>query len=252
MNSTFSSEEFSRYARQIKLQEVGILGQEKLKKARVLCIGLGGLGSPLTLYLAAAGVGTLGLVDKDAIELSNLQRQILYETKQVGYSKTKAAKAKLLAFNPNLEVQTYEEKISRENVTELKELIKSYDLVADCTDNFATRYLIHDTCLALRKPYAYASVSQFQGYCSLFLGDGGPCLHCVFPRSVEQDCFHSCGEDGVLGVSPGVLGTLQATEIIKWILGVGQSLEGRLLKVDFLKMEFKTIHLVKNPDCVCF
>jgi molybdopterin/thiamine biosynthesis adenylyltransferase/rhodanese-related sulfurtransferase len=239
-----STDELTRYAQQIKLDSIGLIGQEKLKNAKVLCVGLGGLGSPLLLYLAAAGVGTLGLIDDDKVELSNLQRQILYDSTQVGQEKTVAASAQLLALNPNLHVNTYTEKLSLSNATQL---IGEYDLIADGSDNFYTRYLLHDVCFELKKPYVYASASQFQGYCSIF--NGSPCFRCVFPTPPAAHLIPNCSAGGVLGVLPGLLGMIQATEIIKWILNIGTALEKRLLMVDVLDMRFKEIQLTQNPDC---
>jgi adenylyltransferase/sulfurtransferase len=241
---SLSAEEFMRYSEQIKLDEIGLSGQKKLKAARVLCVGLGGLGTPALLYLAAAGVGTLGLVDGDSLELSNLHRQILYRFAEIGSQKTKAASAALLALNPTIQLEVYAEKITAKNA---KTLLSSYDIVIDGSDNFATRYLIHDVCFELEKPYVYASVSQFQGQCSLFYGSKGPCLHCLFPPLSGR--VPNCKEAGVLGVVPGLLGVMQAAEAIKWLLKIGCTLEKRLLMVDILKMKFKEIHLVSNPDC---
>ncbi|MBA2651062.1 MAG: molybdopterin-synthase adenylyltransferase MoeB [Tatlockia sp.] len=246
VNHSLSADELIRYSQQIKLDEIGFQGQEKLKNARVLCVGLGGLGSPLLLYLAAAGVGTLGLVDDDIVELSNLQRQILYRSPQVAHQKTVAAKAELLALNPSIQVNTYAEKLTENNAAQL---ISQYDIIADGSDNFYTRYLIHDVCFELDKPYVYASASQFQGYCSIFYGSKGPCFRCLFPMPPSSDTIPNCDSGGVLGVLPGLLGIIQAAEIIKWILKIGSPLEKRLLMIDLLKMTFKEVHLSQNPDC---
>ena len=243
-NHTLSSDEMFRYSRQINLKEMGLSGQEKLKNARVLCVGLGGLGSSLLLYLAAAGVGRLGLVDSDTVELSNLQRQILYRQSQIFYPKTAAASAQIRALNSNIQVDTYCEQLTENNATQL---ISQYDIIADCSDNFYTNYLIHDVCFSQRKPYVYASVSQFQGYCSFFNGKG-PCLRCLFP-SPDPKLSPTCNENGILGVVPGILGSIQATEVLKSILGVGQLLEEKLLIADLLKMTFREIQLSQNPDC---
>lgn len=243
---SLSSDELLRYSRQINLKEIGLSGQEKLKNARVLCVGLGGLGSSLLLHLAAAGIGRLGLVDADSIELSNLQRQILYRLPHVSYSKTASALEQILALNPTIQVDAYYEKLTEKNATQL---ITQYDIVADCSDNFYTNYLLHDVCFRQKKPYVYASISQFQGYCGLFNGKEGPCLRCVFPTPPAPKLIPSCDEGGVLGVVPGILGTIQATEIIKWVLEIGDLLEKRLLIVDLLKMTFKKIELFQNPDC---
>ena|SRR3990167_8233626 len=243
-NHSLSSAELFRYSRQINLREIGLSGQEKLKNARVLCVGLGGLGSSLLLYLAASGVGRLGLVDSDAVELSNLQRQILYREPQISCTKTASAAAQIQALNSNIQVDTYCEKLTENNAAQL---IRQYDILADCSDNFYTNYLIHDVCFSQRKPYVYASVSQFQGYCSFFNGKG-PCLRCLFPTP-DPELSPPCNESGILGVVPGILGAIQATEVLKWILGIGQLLEKKLLIADLLKMTFREIQLSQNPDC---
>lgn len=246
MHTHLSADEIMRYAQQIKLPEVGLDGQKKLKDARVLCIGLGGLGSPLLLYLAAAGVGKLGIVDHDNVELTNLHRQILYREKHLGQAKSISAREQLLALNPSIEVNSYTEKLTPDNADEL---ISQYDIIADGSDNFSTRYLIHDTCFKFSKPYVYASAGQFQGYCSIFhANQENPCLRCLFPSAISHTKAN-CASDGVIGVLPGILGILQATEIIKWILNIGTGLVKRLLMVDLLAMSFKDIHLHKNPDC---
>src|SRR5436190_1203377 len=246
MSSFLTPDEIMRYTQQIKLAEIGLEGQKKLKQARVLCIGLGGLGSPLLLYLAAAGVGKLGIVDHDQVELTNLHRQILYRSQDLHQSKAILAKQQLLALNPSIQVHAYPEKLTQHNVDEL---ISQYDIIADGSDNFATRYLIHDSCFKFNKPYMYASAGQFQGYCSIFHANAeNPCLHCLFPNT-PFDSKLNCVTEGVIGVLPGLLGILQATEIIKWILKLGSSLVKRLLTVDLLSMTFKEIHLRKNHDC---
>lgn len=246
MSNFLSADEIIRYAQQIKLSEIGLEGQKKLKQARVLCIGLGGLGSPLLLYLAAAGVGKLGIIDHDQVELTNLHRQILYRTQDLNQSKAILAKQHLLALNPDIEVQAYPQKLTQNNV---EALINQYDIIADGSDNFMTRYLIHDSCFKFNKPYVYASAGQFQGYCALFHANSeSPCLHCLFPKTTS-DINVNCATDGVLGVLPGLLGILQATEIIKWIVKLGTGLAKRLLTVNLLTMSFKEIHLRKNPDC---
>jgi molybdopterin/thiamine biosynthesis adenylyltransferase/rhodanese-related sulfurtransferase len=243
---SFSPDELLRYSRQINLKEIGLSGQEKIKNARVLCVGLGGLGSSLLLYLAAAGVGRLGLVDADILELSNLQRQVLYRLSHVSLSKTASALEQILALNSDIQVDSYYEKLTEKNANQL---ISQYDIVADCSDNFYTNYLIHDVCFKQRKPYVYASVSQFQGYCSLFNGNEGPCLRCVFPAVVDTKLTPTCDTGGVLGIVPGLLGTIQATEIMKWVLQIGHLLEKRLLMIDLLKMTFREIQLVQNSEC---
>ncbi|WP_454780679.1 ThiF family adenylyltransferase [Legionella sp. WA2022007384] len=238
------SSELKRYAQQIKLEEIGLHGQEKLQKARVLCVGAGGIGATLLPYLAGAGVGTLGIIDDDRIEESNLHRQILYQEKDIHQLKATTAKMKLQALNSNINIQAYDVRLNDENA---EDIISQYDLVADCSDNFHTRYLTHGICYRLEKPYVYASAYQFQGHCSLFYGRENPCLHCLFP--VIPDSVANCQNGGVLGPLPGLLGILQATEIIKWITQSGVSLLNRLLCIDFLSMEMKNIHLVKNKEC---
>lgn len=243
-NHSLSSDEMLRYSRQISLKEIGLSGQEKLKNARVLCVGLGGLGSSLLLYLAAAGVGRLGLIDSDTVELSNLQRQVLYRESQISYPKTASAAAQIQALNADIQIDAYYEQFTEDNAAQL---VSQYDIIADCSDNFYTNYLIHDVCFSQRKPYVYASVSQFQGYCSLFNGRG-PCLRCLFPTP-DPGLSPTCNERGILGVVPGILGAIQATEVLKWVLGVGQLLEKKLLIADLLKMTFREIQLSQNPDC---
>ncbi|HAT7796933.1 TPA: thiamine biosynthesis protein ThiF [Legionella pneumophila] len=238
--------ELIRYSQQIKMDEIGLAGQEKLKNSRVLCIGLGGLGSPLLLYLAAAGVGVLGIVDDDIIELSNLHRQILYNHTHINKKKVAAAKEQLLAINPLIQIESYSRRLTEENAAEL---ISQYDIIADGSDNFYTRYLIHSICFELEKPYVYASASHFQGYCSIFHGKQDPCFHCVFPVSINDTNMPSCEGSGVIGTLPGMLGIIQATEVIKWILQIGNPLKKRLLAINMLTMTFKDIIISKNPDC---
>lgn len=245
-NSMLSEDEVSRYSQQIKLPEIGLVGQNKLKNARVLCVGLGGLGSPLTMYLAAAGVGTLGIIDNDVVDLSNLHRQILYRTSHIDKLKALAAKEQLLALNPNIQINLYSDKLNKENV---HDIINQYDVVADGTDNFHTRYMLHDACFASEKPYIYASAAQFHGHCSVFHGKNGPCLRCLFPSPPRSDLSPSCDLGGVLGVVPGLMGVIQAAEIIKYLLEVGTSLKNRLLIVDILKMKFREVQVEQNPDC---
>jgi sulfur-carrier protein adenylyltransferase/sulfurtransferase len=242
----FSTEELIRYSQQIKLEQIGLAGQEKLKSARVLCIGLGGLGSPLLLYLAAAGVGKLGIIDDDVVELSNLHRQILYRQAQIASPKAAAAKEQLQALNPSIGVHSYPIRLTQKNAVEL---IEQYDIVADGSDNFCTRYLAHDICFALDRPYVYGSTAQFQGQCAVFHGKQGPCFRCLFPTPANIEEAPDCHTGGVLGVLPGLLGVIQASEIIKWVLQTGESLKERLLRVDLLKMKFQEIQLVKNPEC---
>lgn len=245
-NYSLSYDELLRYSRQINLQKINLSGQEKLKNARVLCVGAGGLGSPLLLYLAAAGIGRLGLVDADTVELSNLQRQILYRQAQISDFKAASASAQILALNSTIQVDAYCERLTEDNATQL---ISQYDIVADCSDNFYTNYLINDVCFSQKKTYVYASVFQFQGYCSLFNGSNGSCLRCLFPTPPNPKTIPTCNEGGILGVVPGIMGTIQATEVIKWILGIDHLLENRLLIADLLKMTFREIQLSKNSDC---
>ncbi len=242
-------DELSRYARHLILPEVGVEGQQKLKAARVLCVGAGGLGSPLALYLAAAGVGTLGLVDFDVVDASNLQRQILHTTGDVGRKKLDSAAEKLAALNPAVHVIKHETMLSSANALEI---LKDYDIVADGTDNFPTRYLVNDACVILGKPNVYGSVFRFEGQASVFATREGPCYRCLYPEPPPPGMVPSCAEGGVLGILPGLIGIIQATEAIKLILGKGEPLIGRLLLVDALSMRFRELKLKKNPDCpVC-
>ena len=241
-----SNAEIQRYSRHLIMPEVALSGQKKLKAARVLMIGAGGLGSPLGLYLAAAGVGTIGIVDFDVVDESNLQRQILHGTADVGRSKLESAKDSLLAVNPNINVETHELRLSSNNALEL---ISQYDLVVDGTDNFPTRYLVNDACALTGKPNIYASIYRFEGQASIFYVQEGPCYRCLYPEPPPPGLVPSCAEGGVLGILPGLLGVIQATETIKMILGSGENLIGRLLLVDALNMKFRELKLKKNPDC---
>jgi len=244
-----TTDELSRYSRHLILPEVGMEGQQKLKAARVLCVGTGGLGSPLALYLAAAGVGTLGLVDFDVVDASNLQRQIIHSTKDIGRKKLDSAEEKLTALNPALNVVKHDTMLSSANALEI---LKDYDIVADGTDNFPTRYLVNDACVLLGKPNVYGSIFRFEGQASVFATEGGPCYRCLYPEPPPPGLVPSCAEGGVLGILPGLVGVIQATEVIKLILGKGQSLAGRLLLVDALNMRFRELKLRKNPECpVC-
>ena len=244
-----NNDEIARYSRHLILPEVGLEGQQKLKAAKVLCVGTGGLGSPLALYLAAAGVGTLGLVDFDVVDRSNLQRQIIHSTKDVGRPKIDSAAEKLLALNPHLNVVKHETMLTSANALEI---IKQYDIVADGTDNFPTRYLVNDACVMLGKPNAYGSIFRFEGQASVFATKDGPCYRCLYPEPPPPGLVPSCAEGGVLGILPGLVGVIQATETIKLILGVGEPLIGRLLIVEALGMKFRTLKLRKNPECpVC-
>jgi molybdopterin/thiamine biosynthesis adenylyltransferase/rhodanese-related sulfurtransferase len=244
-----SREELQRYSRHLIMPEVGLDGQKKLKAARVLCVGAGGLGSPLALYLAAAGVGTLGLVDFDAVDLSNLHRQILYGTKDVGRKKLESAAERLKDVNPNVKVVPHEVRLSSDNALDL---FRDYDVIADGTDNFPTRYLVNDACVLLGMPNAWASIFRFEGQASVFWAAKGPCYRCLYQDPPPPGLVPSCAEGGVLGILPGLLGVIQATETIKLILGAGESLVGRLLLVDALGMSFRQLKVRKNPDCaVC-
>jgi len=244
-----TQDDLSRYSRHLILPEVGVEGQRKLKAARVLCVGTGGLGSPLALYLAAAGVGTLGLVDFDVVDASNLQRQIIHSTKDIGRKKLDSAEEKLKALNPDLNVEKHDTLLSSANALDI---LKDYDVVADGTDNFPTRYLVNDACVLLGKPNAYGSIFRFEGQASVFATKDGPCYRCLYPEPPPPGLVPSCAEGGVLGILPGLVGVTQATETIKLILGIGEPLIGRLLLVDALKMRFRELKLRKNPECpVC-
>lgn len=241
-----STTELQRYAKQIALNEIGIDGQAKLKEARVLCVGAGGLGSPLLIYLAAAGVGRIGIVDPDSVELSNLPRQVMYTTANIAKPKALAAKQALTKLNPFIQVNTYTEAINSENAAKI---IQNYDLVVDGTDNFATKYIIHDTCFKQNKAYFYASASKFSGQFAIFKRGSGACLHCVFPNTSLEN---NCNSEGVLATNPGLMGLVQATEVIKWLTGVGHSLQQKLLLTNLFNLEFNTINLIQDPDCdVC-
>jgi adenylyltransferase/sulfurtransferase len=231
------------------MPEVGLDGQLKLKAAKVLCIGAGGLGSPVAMYLAAAGVGTLGIVDFDTVDFSNLQRQILHGTPDVGRPKLASAKDRLNALNPNVHVETYETALTSENALKLFE---PYDVIVDGTDNFPTRYLVNDACVLLGKPNAYGSIFRFEGQASVFATKQGPCYRCLYPEPPPPGLVPSCAEGGVLGVLPGLIGVIQANEAIKLILGTGEPLIGRFLIIDALRMKFRELKLRKDPDCpVC-
>jgi len=244
-----SNEEIARYSRHLILPEVGLEGQKKLKAARVLCVGTGGLGSPLALYLAAAGIGTLGLVDFDVVDSSNLQRQIIHSTKDIGRPKIDSAEEKLKALNPFIEVVKFETMLTSANALEI---IRQFDVIADGTDNFQTRYLVNDACVLTGKPNAYGSIFRFEGQASVFATKDGPCYRCLYPEPPPPGLVPSCAEGGVLGILPGLVGVIQATEAIKLVLGVGEPLIGRLLLVDALNMNFRQLKLRKNPDCpVC-
>jgi sulfur-carrier protein adenylyltransferase/sulfurtransferase len=241
-----SNDEILRYSRHLIMPEVGMEGQQKLKAAKVLCIGAGGLGSPLALYLAAAGVGTLGIVDFDVVDFTNLQRQIIHSTADVGRKKLDSAAEKLKGINPFLNLRTFETKLTSENALEL---FREFDIIADGTDNFPTRYLVNDACVLTGKPNVYGSIFRFEGQASVFATDEGPCYRCLYPEPPPPGLVPSCAEGGVLGILPGLVGVIQATETIKLILGAGDPLIGRLLLVDALGMKFRELKLRKNPDC---
>jgi molybdopterin/thiamine biosynthesis adenylyltransferase/rhodanese-related sulfurtransferase len=241
-----SKEEIQRYSRHLIMPEVGMEGQLKLKRARVLTIGTGGLGAPLGLYLAAAGVGHLGLVDFDVVDSSNLQRQVTFTTADVGKPKSAAAKARLSALNPAIEIVSYETRLTSDNALEL---FRDYDIIVDGTDNFPTRFLVNDACVLLGKPNVYGSIFRFEGQATVFGYPGGPCYRCLYPEPPPPGLVPSCAEGGVLGVLPGIVGSIQAMETIKLILGTGEPLVGRLLLFDALAMRFRELKLKKNPDC---
>ena len=242
----FSHEEIQRYSRHLIMPEVGMEGQAKLKQAQVLLIGAGGLGAPLGLYLAAAGIGRIGLVDFDVVDASNLQRQITYSTADVGRSKLEVAKERLAGINPHIQIDTYQERLSSENALDT---FRSYQIVADGTDNFPTRYLVNDACVLLGKPNVYGSIFRFEGQASVFYAKKGPCYRCLYPEPPPPGLVPSCAEGGVLGVLPGIVGTMQALEVIKLVLGEGDPLIGRLLLFDALKMRFRELKLRKDPEC---
>jgi adenylyltransferase/sulfurtransferase len=245
----FSNEEIKRYSRHLIMPEVGMAGQQKLKAASILLIGAGGLGSPLAMYLAAAGIGRIGLVDYDVVSYSNLQRQIIHGTSDVGKLKLESARARINDINPFVEVDTYEVPLTSENALEIFE---PYDIIIDGTDNFPTRYLTNDACVLLGKPNVYGSIFRFEGQASVFYAEEGPCYRCLFPEPPPPGLVPSCAEGGVLGVLPGTIGAIQATEAIKLVLGSGNSLIGRLMLYDALNMEFDEVRLRKNPNCpVC-
>jgi molybdopterin/thiamine biosynthesis adenylyltransferase/rhodanese-related sulfurtransferase len=244
-----TNDEISRYSRHLILPEVGMEGQQKLKAAKVLCVGTGGLGAPLALYLAAAGVGTIGLVDFDTVDMSNLQRQIIHSTSTVGMLKVDSAEIMLKGLNPTLNVIKHNTMLTSANALDI---LKDYDVIADGTDNFQTRYLVNDACVLLNKPNAYASIFRFEGQASVFGTKEGPCYRCLYPEPPPPGLVPSCAEGGVLGILPGLLGVIQATEVIKLILKIGDPLIGRLLLVDALGMSFRTLKLRKNKECpVC-
>jgi molybdopterin/thiamine biosynthesis adenylyltransferase/rhodanese-related sulfurtransferase len=241
-----SKQEILRYSRHLIMPEVGMDGQLKLKKAKVLLIGAGGLGAPLGLYLAAAGVGKLGLVDFDVVDFTNLQRQVTFSSTDVGRPKLAAAKERLSGLNPEIQIDTYETKLTSQNALDI---LREYDIVVDGTDNFPTRYLVNDACVLLGKPNVYGSIFRFEGQATIFSYPGGPCYRCLYPEPPPPGLVPSCAEGGVLGVLPGIVGAIQAMETIKLILGSGDHLVGRLLVFDALAMRFRELKLRKNPEC---
>ena len=243
---TLTVEERLRYSRHLTLPTVGLDGQRRLKAARVLIVGAGGLGAPTALYLAAAGVGTIGLVDNDVVDVTNLQRQLLYGTRDVGRAKLDAARDRLHDLNPHVLVETHAEWLSSVNALGL---IARYDIVIDGTDNFATRYLVNDACVLLGKPNVHGSVFQFDGQASLFATQDGPCYRCLYPEPPPPGMVPNCAEGGVFGVLPGLIGTIQATETLKLILGIGETLAGRLLMIDALSMQFRAVNVQRDPNC---
>jgi len=247
--ASLSKEEVLRYSRHLIMPEVGMDGQLKLKQAKVLCIGTGGLGAPLGLYLAAAGVGRLGIVDFDSVDFTNLQRQILFSSSDVGRPKIQAAKERLQGLNPDIQIDEYETRLTSENALDL---FKEYDIIVDGTDNFPTRYLVNDACVLLKKPNVYGSIFRFEGQITIFGYPDGPCYRCLYPEPPPPGLVPSCAEGGVLGVLPGIVGAIQAAETLKLIIGKGDHLVGRLLLFDALAMRFRELKLRKNPDCpVC-
>jgi len=245
-SSDLTGDEVRRYSRHLIMPEVGVEGQRKIKQAKVLCVGAGGLGSPAALYLAAAGVGTLGLIDYDTVDFSNLQRQVLYSTSDVGRPKLQAAQDRLQGLNPNIKVVKHETMLNSGNALDI---FKDYDIIVDGADNFPTRYLTNDACVLLNKPNVYGSIFRFDGQISIFATKQGPCYRCLYPEPPPPGLVPSCAEGGVLGVLPGVVGTIQATEAIKLIIGQGDPLVGRLLLFDALQMKFRTLTLRKDPEC---
>ena len=241
-----STEELQRYSRHLLLPEVGLEGQRRLKAGRVLLVGAGGLGSPLGLYLAAAGVGHVGLVDFDVVDVTNLQRQVLHGTRDVGRPKLDSARDRLLDINPHTDIETYDTRLTSDNALEI---VREYDVVVDGTDNFPTRYLVNDACVLTGRPNVYGSIFRFEGQASVFATPDAPCYRCLFREPPPPGLVPSCAEGGVLGVLPGLIGTIQATETLKILLGIGTTLAGRLLLVDALRMQFRTLKLQRDPAC---
>jgi len=245
-NVDLTADELKRYGRHLVLKEVGLAGQKKLKSARVLLVGAGGLGSPAALYLAAAGVGTLGLVDFDAVDITNLQRQVIHGTKDIGRPKLDSASDRIRDINPHVHVERFDTALTSQNALEIA---RDYDVIVDGTDNFPTRYLVNDTCVILGKPNVFGSVLRFEGQASIFATPEGPCYRCLFREPPPAGLVPDCAEAGVLGVLPGLIGTIQATETVKLILGTGEPLIGRLLLIDALTMQFRSIQVRRDPEC---
>lgn len=245
-----SQEEINRYSRHLILPEVGLKGQLKLKNSKVLVVGTGALGSPVLLYLSAAGIGTIGIIDFDTVDESNLQRQIIHSTNEIGNPKVNSAKSRINSINPNIDVIAYNDKLTSKNALEI---IKNFDVVVDGTDNFQTRYLINDACVFLNKPFVYGAIFRFEGQSTVFNADkNNPCYRCIFPEPPKAGLVPSCSEAGVLGVLPGIIGTIQASETIKTVLEIGETLKGRLLTLNALKMDFKDYKIKKDENCkVC-
>ena len=245
----FTEEQIERYSRHIILPEVGAKGQTKINRAKVFLVGAGGLGSPAGYYLAAAGVGTIGVADSDGVDLSNLQRQILHCTPRLGVSKALSAKETIESLNPDVKVIPYIERLTSENILDI---IKDYDVILDGSDNFPTRYLVNDACVLLKKPLSHGSIFRFEGQATTIVPGEGPCYRCLFEEPPPQEMVPSCRQAGVLGVLPGVIGVIQATEVLKLILGVGDLLVGKLLVYDALRMDFRKVNVRRNPECpVC-
>ena len=246
MLGSLTPAEVRRYGRHLVIPEIGIAGQEKLKAARVLVVGAGGLGSPAALYLAAAGVGTIGLLDFDVVDESNLQRQILFAERDLGRPKVEAARERLAGINPHVKLELHSKRLDLDNALEL---VSAYDLVLDGSDNFSTRYLVNDACVLAGKPDVWGAIFRFEGQASIFAAPGGPCYRCLFPEPPPPGSVPSCAEAGVLGVLPGIVGSIQASQAIQWIVGIGEPLVGRLLLFDALAMSFREVRLRKSPDC---
>lgn len=242
----FTEEQIERYARQIILPEIGGKGQSKLLSSRVLIVGMGGLGSPVALYLTAAGVGRIGIVDSDQVDRSNLQRQVIHFTEDLGSGKLDSAYRKMVAMNPDIEVATYPLRLNASNALEI---LQHYDVIVDGTDNFPTRYLLNDACVFLKKPLVHAGVIRYEGQISIFDSTQGPCYRCIFPEPPPAGVIPTCREAGILGVIPGILGLLQANETLKLLLGIGKPLRSQLLLVDALSMDFRKVNIRRNPDC---